>query len=74
MAKEFETPNVSTQTPIGSHAEGFSFDSIMKEVDVMVNIKINIKLPSNWDLPLSFSGVKTTLLISAAEAPKNAEK
>ena len=39
MAKEFEIPNVSTQTPIGSHAEGFSFDSIMKEVDVIVNIK-----------------------------------
>ena len=43
IAKESERPSDSTQTPIGSQDIGFSFDSIIKDVDVIVNNKIKIK-------------------------------
>ena len=49
--------------------EGFSGDSIINEVDVIVRINTRMKFPSNCDFPLSFSGVNATLLINAAAAP-----
>ena len=65
-----DKPRPDTQNPRGSqNDDGFSGDSMMKDVEVIVKINTKIKLPSNCDLPLSFSGVKMTLLVRAASAP-----
>jgi hypothetical protein len=46
--KSSDKPRPETQWPRGSHIEeGFSEDSMMKEVEVIVKIRTRIKLPSN---------------------------
>ena len=64
----------ATQAPIGSQVEEtpFSPASTRNEVTVMVMIRTRMKLPSSWDLPLSFSGVNTTLRSNAAMQPTKA--
>ena len=38
----------------------------------MVMMSSRMTLPSSWDLPLSFSGVKATRRVKAAVQPKKA--
>ena len=69
-----DNPIPETRYPSGSHnLDGPSPDSIMNEVEVIVKISRSMKLPSNWDLPFSFSGVNTTLLARAATQPTSAD-
>ena len=71
--KDDDKPRPDTQNPRGSqNDDGFSGDSIMNDVEVIVKINTKMKFPSNCDFPLSFSGVKMILLVRAARAPKRA--
>ena len=68
------TSVLATHHPMGSHVDDTvdSPASTTKEVVVMVMMSNRMTLPSSWDLPLSFSGVKTTRRTSANTQPTKA--